>query len=76
MLKTTILPPPTVNDRPGRPAKYPFSTLAVGHSFVVPYGEAKFISMKQYCYQRSRAMARTFVCALLEDGSIQVYRKN
>ena len=46
---------------PRRNAKYPWHTMAIGESFVVPYSEAKLTTLKTACYKMGKKLGKRFM---------------
>lgn len=61
----------------GRPRKYPFATMDVGTSFLIPLPEQTVNTakaMQVYCWRMGRKLNRVFNRLVLDDGTIQVLR--
>jgi hypothetical protein len=75
MFKTQYLPIPDAPVRKSGPkAKYPFDTMEVGESFILPAGTKRYRSTQIYCSNRSTHLGKRFRCRELPNGDIQVWR--
>ena len=56
-----------------RSSKYPFDLLDVGYSFIVPDKGIK--TVRSACHKYNFLLKKTFKCARLDDGTVQVWRE-
>lgn len=80
MFEAVVIPIPIVEKYPPpNTSKYPWNTLKVGESFLVPTGDrpqAMWQSLRSNCCIRNRkAGVRKFRAWLLDDGWVQVWRE-
>jgi hypothetical protein len=60
-----------------RRARYPFRTMEIGDSFLIPSTAMEFYSAQMYCYNRNRVLApKRFTCIQNTDQSITVTRRS
>lgn len=72
MLKPKSMP--FAENRSGPKPKYPFATMKVGQSFVVPAGGVTLSTMMPYACKRGRVLRKKFRVTTLPCGDLQVYR--
>jgi hypothetical protein len=60
----------------GRPPKYPFATVKVNGTFILPSESFTKVSAQSYVYQRSKQLRKKFKLTEQGNGDFQVRRTN
>lgn len=80
MYKPELLPiPEHAKPGVGRLAKYPFRTMSIGESFLIPPSDqttSTARNMQVYCWRIGQKLSKSFTRTILDDGTIQVIRHN